>query len=95
MQGLCGYSSWRWIFIIEGLLSIALAIPAKFVLADWPEQAKLPSCQEKDALQLRNSQDVGGGAMMERLDSAAWAIRERPSYLSDGCGLNVVEPHGN
>ena len=72
MQGLGGYSGWRWIFIVEGLLSIAVAIPAKFFLADWPEQAKFLSREEKDALQLRNCQDVGGAARMDRLDSAAW-----------------------
>jgi len=72
MQGLSGYSGWRWIFIIEGLLSIAVAIPAKFLLADWPEQARFLSRKEKNALQLRNSQDVGVGARMDRLDSTAW-----------------------
>jgi hypothetical protein len=72
MQGLSGYSGWRWVFIIEGLLSIAIAIPAKFLLADWPEQARFLSRKEKNALQLRNSEDVGVGARMDRLDSAAW-----------------------
>ena len=38
MRGLGGYEGWRWIFIIEGLLSIVAAIPAKFIIADWPSK---------------------------------------------------------
>ena len=57
---------------MEGLLSIVVAIPAKFLLADWPEQARRLSRKERMPLQLRNSQDVGGGARMDLLDSAAW-----------------------
>ena len=72
MQGLGGSSGWRWIFIIERLLSIAVAIPAKFLLTDWPEQARFLSRKEKDTFRLRNSIDVGGDARMDRLDSAAW-----------------------
>ncbi|KAI1912744.1 hypothetical protein LOZ61_003182 [Ophidiomyces ophidiicola] len=72
MGGLGGYTGWRWIFIIEGLMSIVLAVPAKFLIADWPEQAKFLSDDEKQFLQARNSKDVGGGARMDRLDAAAW-----------------------
>ncbi|KAI9045066.1 putative transmembrane transporter [Aspergillus affinis] len=70
MHGISGYSGWRWIFIIEGLLSIASAIP-KFIIADWPEQAKFLN-EEKKLLKERNSRDVGEGARMDRLDAAAW-----------------------
>lgn len=71
MHNLGGYSDWRWIFIIEGLLSIVSAVPAKFIIADWPEQAKFLSDEEK-ILKERNSCDLGGGARMDRLDKAAW-----------------------
>jgi hypothetical protein len=71
MHGLGGYSGWRWIFIIEGLLSIVSAVPAKFLIADWPEQAKFLSSEEKQLLKERNSRDVGEGARMDALDGAA------------------------
>lgn len=71
MHGLSGYSGWRWIFIIEGLLSIASAIPAKFIIADWPEQAKFLNEEEKKLLKELNSRDIGEGARMDRLDAAA------------------------
>lgn len=72
MHGLGGYAGWRWIFIIEGLLSIVAAVPAKLIIADWPEQAKFLNEEEKMLLKERNSRDLGGGARMDRLDAAAW-----------------------
>lgn len=74
MHGLGGYSGWRWIFIIEGLLSIASALPAKFLIADWPEQARFLSAEEKALLKGRHARDLGGSdsARMDRLDGAAW-----------------------
>lgn len=39
MDGLQGYSGWRWIFILEGLLTAVVAIGMKWWLVDWPEDA--------------------------------------------------------
>ncbi|KAL4897083.1 major facilitator superfamily domain-containing protein [Aspergillus ambiguus] len=36
MDGICGYEGWRWIFIIEGLATIFLAIACYFLLIDSP-----------------------------------------------------------
>ena len=72
MGGLGGYSGWRWIFIIEGLMSVVLAVPAKFLIADWPEQAKFLTKEDRILLHARTSEDIGGGARMDRLDSTAW-----------------------
>ncbi|KAB8268036.1 major facilitator superfamily domain-containing protein [Aspergillus minisclerotigenes] len=72
MHNLGGDSGWRWIFIIEGLLSIVSALSAKFFIADWPEKAKFLSSEEKEVLKELNVCDVGEGARMDRLDGAAW-----------------------
>ena len=72
MTGISGYAGWRWIFIIEGLISIAFAPVAKFVLADWPEKAKFLSAEEKECLHARMAVDVGGTARMDTLNKQAW-----------------------
>ncbi|OJD14600.1 hypothetical protein AJ78_05060 [Emergomyces pasteurianus Ep9510] len=72
MRGLGGYSGWRWIFVIEGLMSCVLAVGAKFILADWPEQAKFLNEEERRYVLSKGAKDVGGGARMDRLDGAAW-----------------------
>jgi len=47
MDGVAGYAGWRWIFILEGLLTVAVAIMAFFLLHDFPETAKFLTPEEK------------------------------------------------
>lgn len=35
-----GLAGWRWLFIIEGIATVIVAITAHFFLADFPESAK-------------------------------------------------------
>ncbi len=67
MAGIAGYNGWRWIFIIEGLATIVLAIIAKFFIVDWPETSKFLNVQERQLLLHRLSEDVEE-ARMDRLD---------------------------
>lgn len=39
MDGVDGKEGWRWIFIMEGIITIVLGIPAYFILVDFPEEA--------------------------------------------------------
>jgi len=36
MEGVWGYAAWRWLFFIEGALTIVVALIAAFVLPDFP-----------------------------------------------------------
>ena len=36
MNGLGGLSSWRWLFILEGAITIVAAVIAMFILPDYP-----------------------------------------------------------
>jgi len=47
MNGVGGYAGWRWIFILEGLLTVCVAFLAYFTLEDFPETAKFLSPEEK------------------------------------------------
>lgn len=70
MAGVGGYNGWRWIFIIEGLLTVIAAIIAKFFIADWPEEAKFLSIEERSLLRRRLAED-GEEGKMDRLDRNA------------------------
>ncbi|GMG35696.1 unnamed protein product [Aspergillus oryzae] len=37
MDGVGGYSGWRWIFLIEGLITVVLGVLTFFLLVDSPE----------------------------------------------------------
>lgn len=55
MSGIAGYRGWRWIFILEGLLTIAVAFAAYPCLlwTDSPESAKWLTPEEKRFIRLR------------------------------------------
>ncbi|OAX83846.1 hypothetical protein ACJ72_01776 [Emergomyces africanus] len=40
MDGVAGLDGWRWIFILEGILTVVVAVIAFFVIQDYPETAK-------------------------------------------------------
>ncbi|KAL3442660.1 major facilitator superfamily domain-containing protein [Aspergillus insuetus] len=70
MDGIGGYEGWRWIFIIEGIVTVVGGVGVKFWLADWPHQAKFLSEAERVLVQRRISEDTGPGAM-DTLDKRA------------------------
>ncbi|KIM97256.1 hypothetical protein OIDMADRAFT_147763 [Oidiodendron maius Zn] len=47
MNGVGGYAGWRWIFILEGLLTVVVAIAALFLLYDFPETASFLTPEER------------------------------------------------
>ena len=70
MAGIGGYNGWRWIFIVEGLATVVIAVISKFFVVDWPETSKFLNTEERQLL-LRRLEDDGGEAKMDRLDSKA------------------------
>lgn len=40
MDGTGGYSGWRWIFILEGIVTVILGIACFFLLIDSPKRGK-------------------------------------------------------
>ncbi|KAK2735623.1 hypothetical protein FQN57_001169 [Myotisia sp. PD_48] len=71
MRGVGGYNGWRWIFIIEGIVTVVIAIASKFIIPDWPENAKFLNETERNILVSRLADD-NGEAKMDRLDKAAF-----------------------
>lgn len=70
MAGIGGYNGWRWIFIIEGLITVVAAALGKFAVVDWPETAKFLNEDERALLIARLAADQGE-ARMDRLDRRA------------------------
>ena len=58
------------IFIVEGLLTTVVAVASKWLLADWPEQAKFLTDEER-ALLLAKLSKSEGVAKMDRLNRDA------------------------
>lgn len=59
MDGVLGHSAWRWLFFIEGSLTVAVAILAIFVLPDFPSsRAKWLTPEEHQLAQDRLKEDA-------------------------------------
>ncbi|KAJ8059799.1 hypothetical protein OCU04_011430 [Sclerotinia nivalis] len=69
MDGVGGYAGWRWIFIIEGLLTVVITLSFKFlgILVDWPETASFLTFSEREILIQRLRDDIGGDTQLNTL----------------------------
>lgn len=59
MQGTLGHAAWRWLFWIEGGVTMLLAITAALVLPDLPHNTRGFTEEERHVAQLRMIEDVG------------------------------------
>ena len=62
MDGISGLQGWRWIFIIEGIVTVAVACGCYWLLPDSPETASFLTSEEKDFICRRLAEDAGTGA---------------------------------
>ena len=60
MDGVRGYHSWRWIFILEGLLTAVIAVIGYFFMHGFPEDANFLSEEDKEYIIARLKHDAGG-----------------------------------
>ncbi|ETI19647.1 hypothetical protein G647_08659 [Cladophialophora carrionii CBS 160.54] len=59
MDGTAGLRAWRWLFIIEGCITIAIAFGAIFVLPNFPRTTPWLSPEEKELAVWRLDEDIG------------------------------------
>ncbi|EFP90596.1 uncharacterized protein PGTG_16622 [Puccinia graminis f. sp. tritici CRL 75-36-700-3] len=53
LEGVGGIRGWRWLFIIEGLITVSASVVVVFFLPDWPSDTKWLSEEEKKLAVLR------------------------------------------
>lgn len=52
MEGLAGIRGWRWIFIIEGIITVVLAVVGYLMIVDFPDKVHLSKRPFLDANEL-------------------------------------------
>ncbi|KIY63341.1 sugar transporter [Cylindrobasidium torrendii FP15055 ss-10] len=73
MEGKLGHRAWRWLFYIEGALTMSVAVIAIFVLPDFPETTRWLSDDEKALAILRMEEDVGvADAQTKETKTSSW-----------------------
>lgn len=60
MEGLGGYRSWRWIFILEGALTVVVAFLGYILLPNYPSNTSWLSEEETALAQWRLNKEVDG-----------------------------------
>ncbi|QKX59618.1 uncharacterized protein TRUGW13939_06755 [Talaromyces rugulosus] len=74
MDGVGGYSGWRWIFILEGLATVLVGFISFFVIHDYPETASFLTKDEREWVisRLRNQNvDIHGRQVAEE-EAFSW-----------------------
>lgn len=59
MEGSGGLRAWRWLFVIEGSITVAIAAIAVFILPDYPQTTRWMSPEEKRIAEGRLIIDAG------------------------------------
>ncbi|CAL5872171.1 uncharacterized protein PFLUO_LOCUS6429 [Penicillium psychrofluorescens] len=62
MGGDRGYSGWRWVFIIEGVITCVVSFAWFFLLPDFPEDVKWMNEEEREFIRVKLAKDVGKSA---------------------------------
>jgi nitrate/nitrite transporter NarK len=81
MRGVAGLNGWRWIFILEGILTVVVAVAAYFFIHNYPSTAKFLSEPERELIHARLKADndaindepfTWGGALDALKDVKCW-----------------------
>lgn len=59
MHGIRGMSGWRWIFIIQGLLTVAIGVLGWIIIVDFPDKARFLSDEQRHIIVTRIERDRG------------------------------------
>ncbi|KAL4964238.1 major facilitator superfamily domain-containing protein [Aspergillus stella-maris] len=85
MDGVANYAGWRWIFILEGILTVLVGAIAPFTMYDFPETANFLTDEERKYVifALRN-QTNGNDAFREEVVEETAKFRGK--YVLDALG---------
>ncbi|GAK63386.1 MFS general substrate transporter [Moesziomyces antarcticus] len=105
MEGKAGLPAWKWLFIIEGAITVVVAAMAVFILPDMPENSKFLSVEERQMAVNRLKLDVGTslspgedegtpmqGLIMAVKDVKVWVLAFMLTSVTVGVGFNQFFP---
>lgn len=105
MNNVRGLKSWRWLFIIEGAITVAIVPLAYFILPDMPSNTKWLSQEEKDLIMWKLRREVGqddsdletdetyfGAFLLAVKDIKVWSVTGTLSFLVAACGVTNFFP---
>lgn len=105
MDGKGGLAGWRYLFIIEGAITVASVPFAYWILPDTPSNTKFLNQQEKDIIQWKLKQDIGSddndaavnqstksSFKLAIVDAKVWLVTLILSFLVAAAGVTNFFP---
>lgn len=105
LDGKAGLAGWRWLFIIEGAMTVVVALAAVFILPDFPGNSRFLSAAEREMAVNRLLLDAGTslspndedgtpmqGLMMAIKDVKVWILAFMLTAVTVGVGFNQFFP---
>lgn len=80
MDGVGGYEGWRWIFILEGIVTVLVAISAFWLLPDYPDTAKFLTPREREFVVWRLKTDGNYKDMDAKIHAFSESSRAKPDF---------------
>lgn len=72
MDGTRGLRAWRWLFLIEGVVTVAVAMAAFFILPNFPRTTKWLSEEEVALATWRLEEDIGQDDWINSEEQSLW-----------------------
>lgn len=98
MDGVAGYAGWRWIFILEGIVTTLIGAASYFMVKDFPDEATFLSHDDRLRVYYRLKEDQQASAEHETFKwaSVKQAVTDWKTYttammfMGNGCSLYAV-----
>jgi sugar phosphate permease len=98
MDGVAGKAGWRWIFILEGIVTVVIGAASFFMVRDFPDQAKFLSQEDRLRVYYRLKDDQQASAEHEtfKWSSVKEALKDWKTwttasmFMGNGCSLYAV-----
>ncbi|KAF8529980.1 putative MFS nicotinic acid transporter Tna1 [Gautieria morchelliformis] len=94
MAGVGGKNGWAWIFILEGLLTVVCALPALWLVQDFPQYSNILSTQEraKWLYRLNISQGVTNASLPFSMAQVVRPLTDWKTYVYGTILLSIAQP---
>ncbi|KAK0468250.1 MFS general substrate transporter [Desarmillaria tabescens] len=102
MEGRLGYAAWRWLFFIEGSLTVVVAICAIFILPDFPEtsfgwltpaeQALAQRRMQEDHGSVEDEKEPISGLQLALTDGKVWWLAIALIFFNVSLSFNAYFP---
>ncbi|GAA6002094.1 uncharacterized protein JCM10292_001844 [Rhodotorula paludigena] len=94
MSGVGGYLGWRWIFILEGLLTFVVGCTVPWTMPDYPMECKWLTPEEQEWLVYRRATDNSKVGEAEHVSKVfvKQAFMDWQTWLAIGLYFGVVVP---